>query len=193
MKIRLNEIPAEGRKYNFDRQTGELNASLSDVIGNRDYSVEFFISPIGNAYEMRGRLKTTVDEVCSRCGYEIELPIDRAISEILFEEDQEYRKQESASGNHSVDFLSDGPSMIPVRGNVLDPEEYTHEAIALSIPSYPTCKPNGECEHFDEVSQVIQRLEQESNLENEKKPVGHPAFSALQGLSLPSNDKDSKN
>jgi uncharacterized protein len=184
MKIRLNEIPAEGRQYTFDRKTGELNQTLADVVGSHDFSVDLYIKPIGNAYEMRGHVKTTLDEVCSKCGYDFELPINRKVTEILLEDKDEYRKQASTSGNQSVDFLNDGPSMIPVRGNVFDAAEYTHEAIALAEPFYPTCGPNGECLHADEITEVIERLEAEANLENQKKPVANPAFSALQGLTL---------
>lgn len=184
MKIRLSEVPSEGRQYTFSRKTAELNEALGDIVGNHDYDVDFFIKPIGNAYELRGSFKTTLNEVCSKCGTDFELPIKRKISEILIEEQNEYRKQETAGGNQSVDFLSDGPSMIPIRGNVFDAGDFVHESIALAEPSYPTCGPNEECLNFDEISQVIERLEAESNLENEKKPVGHPAFSALQGLNV---------
>lgn len=191
MKIRLNEVPAEGREYTFSRKTAELNEALQDLVGDHDYDVEFFIKPIGNAFELRGRFQTTLNEVCSKCGTEFELGVNRAISEILIEDRNEYRKQETAGGNQSVDFLSDGPSMIPIRGNVFDAGDFVHEAIALAEPSYPTCGPKDECLNFDEISQVIERLEAESNLENEKKPVGHPAFSALEGLKVTkSNSKN---
>ena len=184
MKIRLSEVPSEGRQYTFSRKTAELNESLNDLVGDHDYNVDFYIKPIGSAYELRGQFNTTLNEICSKCGTEFELPVRRAVSEILMEEQEEYRKQETAGGNQSVDFLSDGPSMITVRGNIFDAGEFVHEAIALAEPSYPTCGPNDECLNFDEISQVIERLEAESNLENEKKPVGHPAFSALEGLKL---------
>ena len=58
MKIRLTEIPNDGRSYTFDRESGELNEQLSDLVGKNAYHVNFTISPIGNAYEMRGGFKT---------------------------------------------------------------------------------------------------------------------------------------
>ena len=33
MKIRLKEIPQEGRRYQFDRTSAELNETLEDIIG----------------------------------------------------------------------------------------------------------------------------------------------------------------
>ena len=60
MKIRLSEIPDEGRSYLFDRKSAELNADLEDILGTQDYVIDMFVKPIGNAYEMRGSLKTDI-------------------------------------------------------------------------------------------------------------------------------------
>lgn len=162
MKIRLGEIPEEGRNYTFDRTTGELNAQLEDLVGAHAYAVDMFIKPIGNAFEMRGSVKTTLSEVCSKCGYDFELPVDRKFNEIIFEDENEHRKSQGVHGNQSVNFLGEGPSMIPVRGNVFDAGDYTHEAIALEEPFYPTCGVNGTCLHADEVAEVVERLERQA-------------------------------
>jgi uncharacterized protein len=184
MKIRLNEIPQDGRRYDFDRQTGELNADLQDLIGDRDYQVEFEIKPIGNAYEMRGSLKTTLPEVCSTCGYDFELPIEKRINEILFEELEDTRKAQSVHGNQSVDFGGQGPAMVPVKGDVFDPGAYTHEVVALAEPFYPICGVDGNCEHRDEVEEIKRKLEADFALAEAEKPVGHPGFAALKELNL---------
>ena len=156
MKIRLGEIPEEGRNYTFDRQTGELNSSLEDIVGKHPYAVDMFIKPIGNAYEMCGTVKTTLSEVCSKCGYDFELPVVRKFDEIIFEEKADHRKSQGVHGNQSVNFTDDSMSMLPVRGNVFDAGNYTHEAIALEEPFYPTCGANGSCLHADEVAEVVQ-------------------------------------
>lgn len=181
MKIRLNEIPDEGRSYTFDRKSAELNEDLADIVGAHPYTVDMFIKPIGNAFEMRGTVKTTLSEVCSRCGYDFELPVDRKFNEILFEEEHEHRKSQGVHGNQSVNFLDEGASMVPVKGNVFNVGEYAHEAIALEEPFYPLCGPNETCLHEDEVKQIVERLEHESELEEgeAKNP-----FAALKGLEL---------
>ncbi len=184
MKIRLGEIPDEGRNYTYDRSTGEMNAELEDLIGTHPYAVDMFIKPIGNAYELRGSLKTTLSEVCSKCGYDFELPVDRKFNEIIFEEENEHRKSQGVHGNQSVNFSDEGTSMVPVRGNVFDAGNYTHEAIALAEPFYPTCGPNGSCLHADEVAEVVERLEREANAAvNEVSEKTNP-FAALKDLEL---------
>jgi uncharacterized protein len=127
VKIRLKEIPLEGRSYIFDRKSGELNSALSDLLGKHPYEVKFYIKPIGTAYEMRGHLQTQLSEVCSKCGWDFELPLHKQINEILFEEQEDHRKTQSVHGNQSVDFLANGPSMTPVRGDIFDVAEYAHE------------------------------------------------------------------
>jgi len=182
MKIRLKEIPQEGRQYAFDRTSGELNESLADIIGDHAYDVKLFIKPIGNAYEMRGQLATTVLETCSHCGYEFDLPITRAINEVLFEEEPEYRKTHSVQGNQSIDFEAAGPAMTPIHGDVLDAGEFVHEMIALEEPFYPVCGTNKECLHAEEVDEIRRRLEEESSVvETSQKP--NP-FSVLKGIDL---------
>jgi uncharacterized protein len=185
MKIRLGEIPEEGRNYTFDRQTGELNSTLEDVVGSHPYAVDMYIKPIGNAYEMRGTVKTTLSEVCSKCGYDFELPIDRKFNEIIFEDETEYRKTHGVHGNQSVNFSDEGTSMIPVRGNVFDAGNYMHEAIVLAEPFYPTCGINGTCLHAEEVEQVLQQLEQQAAEAVAEVTEKTNPFAALKELELP--------
>lgn len=187
MKIRLNEIPADGRAYKFNRESGELNASLEDLIEEHAYDVDLYIKPIGNAYEMRGSLKTMISEVCSRCGWDVELPIEKNVNEILFEEGEDHRKSHSVHGNQSVDFLGQGPSMTPVKGDVFDAGDYVHEAIALAQPFYPTCGVD-ECEHIDEVRKVQQELAQE--FASADVPEKANPFAVLKGLSLETEKKN---
>lgn len=186
MKIRLNEIPAEGRSYTFNRETAELDQDLADLIGDHAYEVAMTIHPIGNAYEMRGKLSTTLTETCSKCGYEFELPILRSFHEILFEEQDDHRKSHSVHGNQSVDFEDDSrPSMTPVKGDVFDPGSFAHEAIGLAEPFYPTCGPNETCLRADEVEQIKSKLEHDwETAQAQEKRAGHPAFSVLKGLDV---------
>ena len=158
MKIRLNEIPDEGRSYLFDRVSGELDTLLNDLVGAHDYSVTMEIKPIGNAYEMRGGVRTALSEVCSKCGYDFDLTVDRKFNEIIFEEQEEHRKSQGVHGNQSVNFLDDGPAMIPVKGNVFDAGSYAHEAVALAEPFYPTCGSNGSCLRAAEIEEIVCQL-----------------------------------
>lgn len=183
MKIRLSEIPQEGRHYTFDRETGELNEALADILGESRYSAEMELKPIGNAYELRGRVRTSVPEVCSTCGYDFDLLIERKFHEILFEEHEEGRKAHSVHGNQSVDFLGEGVSMTPYRNEVFDAGEYVHEAIALSEPFYPKCGGEDTCQREAEVLEIRRRLEAEF-ASAEEVVAGHPAFAVLKSLAV---------
>lgn len=182
VKIRLKEIPQEGRRYDFDRTSGELNAALNDLIASRSFEVDMFIKPVGNAYEMSGRVKTSLPETCSKCGWDFDLGVERSFREILMEDSEEHRKNQSVHGNQSVDFLGNELSMTPVRGEVFDPGEFVHEVIALAEPFYPLCG-GDHCERLHEVQEIQKKLESEFALAAAERE-GHPAFAALQGLDL---------
>ncbi len=189
MKINLTEIPAEGRKFDFSRETGELNEALADLIQDRAYDVAFTIKPIGNAFELKGQFKTRLPEVCSRCGWDLELPMEQKFNEILMKDEPEYRKAHSVHGNQSVDFLAQGPDVTYYQGETFDAGNFIHEAIALSEPFYPSCGVE-DCEHLEEAKRKQQELRAEFERAEEKKG-GHPAFSVLESLKLgPKDDKD---
>jgi uncharacterized protein len=198
VKIRLNEIPQDGRNYTFDRETGELTAALADLLGEQKYSVDFFIQPMGNAYEVRGKLSSSISGECSRCGWEIEIPIDRKINEILIADvEDDHRKTQSVHGNHSLDYNAEGPGMTMVKADIFDVSEFVHEAIALAIPFYPTCKEE-KCEHLAEIEAKRSELEAEfaslahTNDEASKAGTGHPAFSILKSLDTSNSGKGPK-
>lgn len=182
MKIRLVEIPQEGRSYTYDRAHGELDDDLNDLIGSRDYSVDMMIKPIGNAYEVHGKLKTSLGQICSVCGYDFEQPIERKISEILFEEDDEYRKKHSIHGNQAIDYENEGPSATPYRNGIFDAGSFVHELVALSDNLYPVCgQGQNKCVREDEAREILRQVEADFALSEEKKP--NP-FNVLKGLDL---------
>jgi uncharacterized protein len=191
MKIKLNEIPQEGRSYTFNRESGELTPVLADLVKDHAYKVDVFIRPIGSAYELTGSVKSTTTEVCSRCGWDLEVPIDRKVHELLIDEGEEYRKSHSVQGNQSVDFSADGPSMVSIKGEVFDIGEYAHEAIALAEPLYPSCGDDN-CEHLAEVEAKKRELAEEfARVEAETNP-GHTAFSVLKDIMIDTKGKGPK-
>jgi len=178
MRINLNEIPADGRSYEFNRQTGELNEALSDLLDKNQYQVELYIKPMGNAFEMKGKIASRKQTLCSKCGFDIDLPLVQNVKEILIEEPKEYRKDQAVHGNGAVDFLADGPSVTHYRSPFFNVDDYVHEAFALAEPFYPECGVN-DCKNLKEVEDKLKELEISSAM---KQKVGHPAFSVLQKL-----------
>jgi len=157
MRIRLSEIPEDGRHFSFNRETGELNEALRDLIDQAPYKVEFEIRPLGNAYQLQGKLITQITETCSLCGWDLHLPLTKDINEILVDEPAADRETHHVHGNQSVNFLNDGPSMTPVQNETFDAAEYVHEVIALAEPLYPSCG-DPDCEHLDEARRKREEL-----------------------------------
>ncbi len=178
MRINLNEIPAEGRSYDFSRKTGELNDALADLLEKNPYEVELFIKPMGNAFEMNGKIASHKMSICSKCGTDMELPLTQNIKEILIEEPKEYRKDQAVHGNGAVNFLGDGPGVTTYRSSFFNVDDYIHEAFALAEPFYPECGEN-DCQNLKEVEAKLRELEAASAIE---QSVGHPAFSVLEKL-----------
>jgi uncharacterized protein len=55
MKINLQDIPEEGKSFDFDDKSGELVHVLQDLIGNIPHQTQFFIKPINSKdFEMTG-------------------------------------------------------------------------------------------------------------------------------------------
>lgn len=177
MKIKLSEIPSAGREYEYDRKSGELNEVLKDLIAGADYSVRFRISPMGNEFLLTGELKTVTSEICSRCGWDLEIPLYQKLNEVLVELPEAQRDDQTVHGNQSVDFLAEGPSMTPYRKDIFNAGEFIHESIALAVPPYPDCGKEL-CPNLNEV------LKKQEELENEfqKKSTRVSPFEGLKNF-----------
>lgn len=189
MKIRLAEIPEEGRQFTFTRESGELNSALKDLLPSVAYKVDLTIRPLGNAYEMEGKVVTSLNELCSLCGWDLTLPLNRTFREVLVEAEKTDRETHHVHGNQSVDFLSEGSSST-YKDGVFDAGEFVHELVAISEPMYPSCG-DPDCEHLEEANAKRAELEAEFNkadLHEKTNP-----FAKLAGLKVdatkPSNKK----
>ncbi len=151
MKIRLNEIPEEGRHFSFTRETGELNAALKDVLAKAPYKIEVTIRPLGNAYEMEGKVVSSMEEICSLCGWDLNLPLNKTFREILIEEPEVDRETHHVHGSGSVDFTNEVNASSTYKDGLFDAGEFIHELVAISEPLYPKCG-DPDCEHLEEAT-----------------------------------------
>ncbi len=180
MKIRLAEIPADGRSFKFDRTTGELNDTMNELVQAHPYDIQFTIRPIGNAFELRGELNTVMSEICSTCGYDIEIPIKRRLSEILMEEEETDRTGKTSGGSNSANFDPNSPSVFNYTDDNFDTKAYVFEAVGASESKYPTCGLD-DCENLEEAREIQARLKAEFESIDIEKEV-HPGLAALKGL-----------
>jgi uncharacterized protein len=151
MKIRLNEIPEDGRSFTFTRESGELNAALKDILAKVPYRVDMTIRPLGNAFELEGKLVTSMAELCSLCGWDLTLPLNKTFKEILIEEPEVDRETHHVHGSGSVDFMSEVGASSTYKDDVFEAGEFIHELVAISEPLYPACG-DPDCEHLEEAT-----------------------------------------
>lgn len=139
MKIRLNEIPEEGRTYSWSTQTGEINSYLEDLIQKQNYQADFSIRPINSKdFQLIGKIATKAPELCSKCGFDILLPIKVSFTEILIPPQPDDRVGKYAKVNHISEINESGPSSTEYGSNQsFNMGEYLHEIVALNLPFIP--------------------------------------------------------
>jgi uncharacterized protein len=139
MIINLNEIPSEGRQFICNTQTGDLNESLRDLIGSTPHEADFFIRPFPNGtFQMKGTIKTQMDEDCSRCGIDFKHQLSEKFEELLIPKLDAPRGTKFSKVNHLSDLHEEGrPSVTEYEGNHFNVGEYLHEVIAMAVPMIP--------------------------------------------------------
>jgi uncharacterized protein len=139
MIINLADISSEGATFTLTRRSGELNKILVDILNEQDYTIEFTIRPLDQGFEMVGSAKSKTPELCSRCGIDIEVKIDKNFKELLLPKLQTPAHGEHYSRvNHYSDLHEeDRPSVIEFENLMFNAGEYLHELIGLQIPIKP--------------------------------------------------------
>lgn len=175
MKIRLNEIPEEGRQYLLNRQTSELNLILQDLVGNNAYDVNLYIKPLNSKdFTLDGAVKTQTSEQCSRCGENFAFDINAKLREILIPPQEQDRTGQYAKS--SVNYTGDDESISVSEYSKqlqFDLGEFLHEAIAIEVPFNPCCK---ECSKSADKAYIY---DEKMGEENKPNP-----FHALKGIKL---------
>ena len=177
LQIKLSEVPEEGKTFTYSQSTGELTVPLKDLIDGQPYSVAFTIRPIGNVYEVKGSVDTSFPRTCSKCGWDIQIPIRSGISEILIEKAEEAKGDTSSKKGFGGD---DDVSVTFISGGVLDAENMVHEVLGLQDPLYPSCEQD-DCEHLKEVQRKLKELEEEADKALASVSGTNP-FQTLKGL-----------
>ncbi|MGZ3725099.1 MAG: YceD family protein [Pseudobdellovibrio sp.] len=139
MKIKLNEISENGETYTFNRNTGELNEDLKDLIHANAYDVNLYIKPLNSRdFTVNGSLKTFTEEQCSRCAEDFKFNITKKINEILIPAQEQERTSKYAKS--SVNTEGEEISVSEYSKQVFEVGEFLHEAIALEVSFAPLCE-----------------------------------------------------
>lgn len=139
MRINLSEIPPEGRQYLCNQKTGEFEEALTDLVGQRPYDVNFFIQPVGNIYEITGKIDTHLGLTCARCANDFNYGIHEKIHELLVPGGKLPRTGKEAKVNHVSELDDSGPSTTVIESLNFDMDPLVRDLVALAEPNIAIC------------------------------------------------------
>lgn len=149
MIINLADISPDGESYALSKKTGELNTILKDIIGDNDYSINFTIRPLDQGFDLSGSAASQTPEICSRCGIDIHIKINKTFRELLLPKIKSPAHGEHYSRvNHYTDLHEEGgPSIFECENLLFNVGDYIHELMGLQIPIRPVAETNdkGDC------------------------------------------------
>ena len=157
-EINLKDLPPEGREFSYDRESGELNHALKDLIEGNPYRVTFKITPMGNAFDLKGEVQTTLDLQCSLCAMDFRLPVTQKLNELLVIQKPMNKGDQMTKVNHAHEWVEEGPDYLLLESDSFQVANYIHEVIGLAEPIRPLGKPDCDtsCENISpEVKQYL--------------------------------------
>lgn len=171
MIIDLLSIDSEGRSFQYTEASDELKGAFSDLIGDSSFNVELTVSPLGNTYQIKGIVSSSYSDCCSRCGYDIDVPLANKVNEIIVIEEERPRNTQVSQSQKSFD---DGPQVTYINSSNFDLKEFLYEMLAAGFQEYPRCEDLKKCD------------DQKYVLVNEDLPKtkGHPGFAALENIKV---------
>ena len=184
-QIVLKDLPSDGREFSYSRASGELNSDIEDLVGKNDYQISFTITPVGNAYTLKGRVKTAMDLQCALCAGDFKFKIDQPLNELLVRQPPMGKGDFQTKANHAHEWTEAGPDYIMLESDAFQVGEYIHEAIALCEPIQPKGAP--ECD--PECGKKGPLVEREWLLYGDKPtvdPVKSNPFQVLEKIKLKS-------
>ena len=171
MLIDLQSIDEDGKNFNFNELSEELFGAFKDLIGKSAFNIELSISPLGNTYQMTGSVSSEYSEVCSRCGYDIDVPFKSKINEIVVIEKERPRNTQVSQSKQNLDATA--PAVTYINESSFDLKEFLHEMMATGFEIYPRCTDETVCKS----RQIPGVIENETT-----NKVGHKGFAALKNF-----------
>lgn len=184
LMIKLREVPEAGKAYSFSQTDTVLQAGLADLLKTNPFKAELYITPIGEAYQVTGSIKATMNLNCALCGVKFPYEVYEKVNEILYiEKKQHTRKDKQSRANHISDYKEGDAFCTELNKEELDVTEFLHELFAASEPPHPMGKPDCEtnCENYKKA--VKEGLFEPYNKINEDSESKSP-FAALKKLKL---------
>lgn len=172
MRIDLKLIDEDGENLKFDQESDEVRGVFYDLVGENDFSIDLKLLPLGNSYQLLGRIQSHYGDMCSLCGEDIQVPIQSRVHEILVIEKERPRNTQVSQSQQNFD--SDGPSVTYLNEPSLEVRELLHELMASAMTPFPSCSDKESC----------QKRQRNIRKVMAEQTTGHPGFEALKGLKL---------
>ena len=174
MKINLLDIGEEGHEFKYVMgEEKDIDDVLKETIDDlNDCAFNVTILKTGDIFTATGRFTLEKDDVCSKCGQDIQIPIDHKFTEFLMNETSADADQKGHAPHSGLNLQND-QEVTFVQGYELDLGEFIREQMAVAIPSYPACADTKACET---------RQKDYQKYYVEEKAAGHPAFAVLADL-----------
>lgn len=182
--IKLREVPQLGKSYNFSQNDTALAEGLHDLLKGNPFEANFTIMPIGEAYQISGSFKATMNLTCALCAIEFPFEVYEKINEILYIDKKHHsRKEKQSRANHMSDYKEGTAFCTELDSEELDVTEFLHELIAISEPAHPLGRPDCEtsCENYQKA--VKKGLFKPHDQINEDTETKSP-FAVLKDLKL---------
>ena len=136
MFIKLNEIPEEGKEFDFDQRTSELAYILNPILKGNPFEVHLRLQPMGSAFEARGHVGTELPVTCAFCAKEFNLPVHQNFHDLLLSKS---KTQCDIKGLES-EFENPDISVTEIKGNSYAFGDYLREMILLAEPFQVECR-----------------------------------------------------
>lgn len=137
LKLRLTEIPEEGKSFTYTQKDPEALRALQEFVGNLPFEVKIHLQPINHAhFELKGVVKAASPQQCSRCAEDFQCHVTKNIHEIMIPELDVGRTERYAKTNVPEEE-SDLSSLFYSPDMIFDLGEYLHEVVALALPENP--------------------------------------------------------
>jgi uncharacterized protein len=143
-QVHLKDLPPEGREFIYTRESGELNEQLRDLLAANDFRVSFHLTPVGNAFNLRGELLAQMDMQCALCAIDLKFPVKQKLHELLVVQKPMSKGDQLTKANHAHEWEAEGPDYILLESETFMVGDYIHEVIGLAVPIRPLGRP--ECD-----------------------------------------------
>jgi uncharacterized protein len=174
MKIKINEIPPEGRSLSLPFEPSWMRAALAGVdaeAADRPSGAEVEVHKIADNVQVHGRIYGSIGVPCARCLARALVDLSGPIR-MTYTRDEEMAEAELESIDDDVDFSV-------YDGEEIDLGELFREQILLAIPMTPLCRE--ECKGL--CSQCGKDLN-EGPCDCDRQGPADARWSALKGLKL---------